>query len=112
MELSRYQCPEWQELRDAERAAFEEFRKAQVRITGLLANHDGPTPEDLRRVFSRLLHSPFTLWPYPLANKNRAAPTRNLGMSCLCSVRKYISGFDAANSAYAATIDRGRPRMA
>jgi hypothetical protein len=72
MELSRYQHPEWQERRDAERAAFEEFRKAQVRITGLLANHDGPTPEDLRRVFTRQL----SLYPlylsYCIREQNRA----------------------------------------
>jgi hypothetical protein len=112
MELSRYQRPEWQEPRDAERAALDEFQKAQVRITGLLANHDGSPPEDLRRVFSRLPHSPFTLWPYPLANKNRTAPTQILGMSYLRSVRKYISGFGAAISAYVATVNRGRPSMA
>jgi hypothetical protein len=33
-------------------------------------------------------------------------------MSFLCSIGKIVAGFDAANSAYAATIDRGRPKMA
>ncbi len=59
-----------------------------------------------------IIHASFTLRPYPFANKNRAAPTQNMGMLFLCSNGKIVAGFGTTDPAYAGVIDRGRMEMA
>ena len=48
--MAKFLNPEWQDLRDAERAAFEEFQDAQKKMTTSLANNQIPTDRDRSRV--------------------------------------------------------------
>jgi hypothetical protein len=48
--MARFLNPEWQDLRDAERAAFEDFQDAQKKLTTILADDRIPSDENQRQV--------------------------------------------------------------